>query len=875
VEHQVFICHSSADVTVARDICVGLENAGLRCWIAPRDPLPGMPYGQQIVSAIEATRVVLLVFSSNANGSRAVLGELELAANRGKIVLPVRIEDVQPSPNLEFYVRAIHWFDAATRPLDQTLPELVRDVRMVLPDLAVAEDGVGAPDSTPRKASNLPIQVTSFVGRERDVGEIKDLVDSGRLVTLVGSGGAGKTRTAVAVGEELAGTFADGVRFIELAPIADGSIVAATIARALGARESANRSTSDSILEYLKSKNLLVVIDNCEHVIDEVRALAGAVLHGCPGVRILATSRESLNIAGERVFRIPSLEVPPQDHKLNPKIALRYGAIALFADRARSADGRFTLTAANVPFVAEICRRLDGIPLAIELAAARVRVLSPRQLAEKLDERFRLLTGGDRSALPRHQTMRALIDWSYDLLSEQERATFRRVSIFADGFTLRGACAICGDCDELAVLDLLSSLIDKSLLQADPDKEDRFRLLESTREYAREKLAESGESESCAKSHLRYLKEVFTSAGDEYEATMSGAAVSGLSVELEDSRSALAWGINHCLDDAVDLFLATRLWANLGLHREGIERSERLLALIGEADAARLARLWERIALCAGGIGSAASAREAAERAMHYARISNDAGILADCLLRYADVIAHARRFENAVAALDEAESLGDLSPRRRLQGFHTRSLIGSLRGDLGAAARSWAQIRDLYASVENDIGVVSAALNLAELEHAQGATGEAIKTATSALSRAERLPDRSMRAQLLLNLAGYLSAAGDVKGAHHAATRALAYFASTDPEGTFTAIALEHLALCIAREGDLHQAATIEGYVENTFARLGFEREYTESTTHEKLMELLAAHTPLDELAALLARGKTMEALDAVAGATRKAAVT
>ena len=286
---------------------------------------------------------------------------------------------------------------------------------------------------------------------------------------------------------------------------------------------------------------MLLVIDNCEHLIDDVRIVVNAILRSCPDICIVATSRESLNVAGERVFRLPSLAVPPAGEVVTTASAQQYGAVTLFADRAIASDGRFTLSDENVQTVAEICRRLDGIPLAIELAAARIKVLSPQQLLSRLNERFRVLTGGDRSALPRHQTMRALIDWSYDLLSDPERALFRGLSIFAAGFTLEGAAAVCSgeDCDEIAVLDLLSSLVDKSLLQTDPGAEERYRLLESTRQYAREKLEEIGEFEDAARRHLAYLAQLFKKAGMEYETTLSGGAVMPLAVELEDARTPL------------------------------------------------------------------------------------------------------------------------------------------------------------------------------------------------------------------------------------------------------------------------------------------------------------------------------------------------
>jgi len=578
-----------------------------------------------------------------------------------------------------------------------------------------------------RLANNLPHQVTSFIGRDEEVVQIKKLVERHRLVTLVGMGGGGKTRCAIQAASELLGGFANGVWLVELAPISSGSLVVTTIARTVGARESPKTSLLGALLTHLERWDSLLVIDNCEHVLDEVRSVVAAMLRQTAGMRVLATSREALNIAGEHAFHLPSLAVPPIEAQ-SPDTVLRYGATALFNDRAQSAHARFILTNENARFVGEIARRLDGIPLAIELAAARVKVLSPQQLAQRLNERFRVLTGGDRSALPRHQTMRALIDWSYDLLSEHERTLFRKVSIFADTFTLQGATAVgTDDGDELSVLNLLSSLVDKSLLQTELGVEDSYRLLESTRQYAREKLLECGEFQPTARRHLDYLGELFRKSAEADETMVSSAAVAALAAQLEDARNALDWGAECCAGDAADLFLATRLWIYLGLNREAIDRAQRMIGLLGERDSARLARLWERVAASAAAIGHYASAKEGAQRAVQYARVSGDSGIVADCLLRYAVIMGNNRAFDEAAAALDEADALAAPSLRRELQALNARGFVASIKGDLEIATRCYAQLRDRYTSLGSDAGTVSISINLAEKEYARGETVQAI----------------------------------------------------------------------------------------------------------------------------------------------------
>src|SRR5579871_3292621 len=301
--------------------------------------------------------------------------------------------------------------------------------------------------------NNLPRQLTSFVGRDEVVEEIAQLVAAAPLVSLVGTGGAGKTRTAVAVATKLLDQFGDGVFFVELAPLNDESLVVQALAATLHVQESSQRPLLMTLLAYLAEKQLLIIFDNCEHVIAQARRTIGSLLRDCPGISLLATSRQPLTIAGERVYRVPPLSVPERAN-VSPQEALSYGAVALFADRVQAADAQFTVTERNVVPVVKICRSLEGLPLALELAAARATVLSPWQIAERLDRVFDLLTGSADSAPPRHQTMRAVINWSYSLLSSQARLFFDRLSVFAGGFTLESATGVCAD-DTLVSEDIL------------------------------------------------------------------------------------------------------------------------------------------------------------------------------------------------------------------------------------------------------------------------------------------------------------------------------------------------------------------------------------------------------------------------------------
>jgi class 3 adenylate cyclase/energy-coupling factor transporter ATP-binding protein EcfA2 len=299
--------------------------------------------------------------------------------------------------------------------------------------------------NNPELPNNLPQQTTSLIGREKAVEEVKSLVETNHLVTLTGSGGCGKTRLSVQVAADLLDGTGDGVWLVELASLSDPNLVPQAVANVLGAKEEPGKSISQTLVEWLKKKNLLLVLDNCEHLLEECAKVADAIIRSCPGVKILASSREALGITGEQSYRVPSLETPDPKQTYTIERLSQFASAQLFIDRARMARLDFEITNANAPALVSLCHHLDGIPLAIELAAARVRALSVEEINDRLHDRFRFLTGGSRTALPRQQTLRALIDWSYDLLSEKEQTMLRRLSVFSGGWTLEAAESVCSD----------------------------------------------------------------------------------------------------------------------------------------------------------------------------------------------------------------------------------------------------------------------------------------------------------------------------------------------------------------------------------------------------------------------------------------------
>jgi len=393
---------------------------------------------------------------------------------------------------------------------------------------------------------NLPVQITSFIGREKEMAEIKQALGKYRLVTLTGSGGTGKTRLSLQVAADLLDQFADGVWFIELAPLTNADLIPQTFLSTLGIAEQQDHTALKSLTDFICEKKLLIVMDNCEHLIEASAKVADALLNSAPGITILATSREALGVKGEMAWYVPSLALPDVRRLPNIEQLSYCEAVRLFMERAILVDPHFHMTHGTALAIAQVCVRLDGIPLAIELAAARVKSLSVDQIAARLDDRFRLLIGGARTALPRQQTLRATIDWSYNLLSEFECAVLERLSVFVGGWTIEAAEAIGtgGNVIKLDVLELLTNLVNKSLVVFNPADE-RYGMLETVRQYAREKLVASGEASTYMSAHIEY----FLKLAEEAESYQAGEEqvkwLNRLEAEHDNFRIALDWSLQE------------------------------------------------------------------------------------------------------------------------------------------------------------------------------------------------------------------------------------------------------------------------------------------------------------------------------------------
>jgi predicted ATPase/Flp pilus assembly protein TadD len=433
---------------------------------------------------------------------------------------------------------------------------------------------------------SLCVPVSELIGREAELAEVTALVTKHRLVTLTGEGGIGKTHLAIEVARHLLSEFVDGAWVAELAPLADPELVPVTVATALGLELAAGAMSAERVANALGGKQLMLVLDNCEHVIDAAARMAGVLLHTNAAIRLLATSREPLRVEGEHLYRVPPLAVPAEGADDMDEL-LRHGAVQLFVTRARAADPHFSPDGGTAAVAAAICRRLDGIPLAIELAAARGAALGIEDLASRLDDRFRLLTGGRRTALPRHQTLQATLDWSYELLSEPERLVLHRLAIFAGGFGLEAAGVVAASAEiaPSAVVDCVASLVTKSLVTANVgDATDHHRLLETTRAYAIEKLAESGELTSVGRRHAEYYRDLFERAAAEWE-TQPAAEWSGTyKPRVDNVRAALDWAFSARGDSSIGVALTVAsvpLWMHLSLLDECRVRVERALSNLG------------------------------------------------------------------------------------------------------------------------------------------------------------------------------------------------------------------------------------------------------------------------------------------------------
>ena len=682
--------------------------------------------------------------------------------------------------------------DLGTHPL-RDLPRPERVVQLCHPDLRNDFPPLRAPKSV--GAHGLPVQLTTFVGREAQISEVRKLMAGNRLVTLTGAGGAGKTRLAVEIAARIAPEFRDGVWYVDLAPITYPAVVRVTVARALGLPDQPGRSTMDTLLRFVADRQLLILLDNCEHLLDASAELVVALLAGAPALTVLATSREPIGVTGEATWRVPSLSVAD-------------AAIELFADRARLAQAGFTVSSDNAAAVAEICGRLDGMPLAIELAAARVRSLSLAEILEGLHDRFRLLTGGARTAVRRQQTLRASVDWSHALLSEPERDLFRRLAVFLGGFDVDAAQAVAGggDVERYQVLDQLTLLVDKSLVVAENTSgRTRYQLLETVRQYAQEKLAESGEADAVRSRHRDHYTAMAAlldaPARTDYERRVDHAEE-----EMDNLRAAFVWSLETG-DVGRSLELAASLqplWFTRGRIREGLAWFD--AALTGGdtnqpevADAVRARALADKAVLDAW--VAARFSMDLAQRALTIAREVDDPALLVRALTACGVVAGY---YDREVARAYFAEAIGlarAIDDRWRLSQILALQAQGAtIAGDPLAVRAAAEEGRDLA----DAIGDRSMRMCRFWLGLAQGTRGDlagAVKQLGEVAAEAAATHDEIWRVSSLGSRGIVLAYQGDAAGARAAAEATLENGAELG--AFFVSMGYHVLALAALAAGD------------------------------------------------------------------------
>jgi predicted ATPase/DNA-binding CsgD family transcriptional regulator len=614
------------------------------------------------------------------------------------------------------------------------------------------------PGSPLRRRHNLPAQLTSFIGREHEVAEITRLLETTRLLTLTGAGGSGKTRLAFQVAADLVDHYRDGVWLIELAPLSDPVFVPHVTASALAVTEQPHRPLDEIIADHLREKSVLLIFDNCEHVLQRCSALVDILLRACPAVHVLATSREALRIAGEVTWRVPPLSLPEASRTGGFEHLLKYESVRLFVDRAAAVAG-FTATPEIAGTVARICRRLDGIPLAIELAAARVRALSVEQIAARLDDRFALLTDGDRTAPPRQRTLQAAIDWSHELLSEPERTAFRRLSVFADGWTLEAAEAVCADggIAPSQVLGLLTQLIDKSLVIADTRGDTRYRFLETIRQYASDRLAESHEGSDVRTRHRDwYLHLAERADGALWAGQDQEAWLERLETEFDNLRNALAWsrvardGGEPLLRLAASLML---FWVWQDHYREGLAWLEQALSVTGAERIPARAQTLCAAAFLALVQDDSSRAAAWAEQSVAVWREIGNAAELGRCLrvlalaVHYQGDVRRARTLaEEGVAICREAGDAHGVYATLNILGG-----IASNQKDYAAARAAYEESLALARSFGNDIRVAIVASNLGAVALYQNDIGRARDLLIQALRAGKPAAFKQIRAMCLV----------------------------------------------------------------------------------------------------------------------------
>jgi predicted ATPase/DNA-binding winged helix-turn-helix (wHTH) protein len=717
-----------------------------------------------------------------------------------------------------------------------------------------------AADAHAALLSNLPAELPPLYGRAEDLPALRALIDSHKLVTVAGAGGIGKTALAQALAHRLRGSFDDGVWLVELAPVADASLVATTMAGVLHVELGAEAQI-ETLAKALSASRMLIVLDNCEHLLHAVAELAAALHRAAPNVRLLVTSQEPLKVAQEHVYRLGALALPAE---AGVESARQAGAVALFEARAQAADPRFALTEHNIAAVVDICRHLDGIALAIELAAARVPLLGVEGLRARLDERFSVLKGGARLALPRHQTLRAALDWIHGLLMQDEQTVFRRLGVFAGSFGLESAQHVARDdsIDEWAVLDRLGGLVDKSLVVAETGEAPRYRLLETSRAFAMEKMQQADETDAVRRSHAEAMLAVFEGSLEEEYVLPTQARLERYLPDLDNARAALDWSAGASGDAELQIALTGAIawvWVSAGLRPEGMRRTRSAMARIAPSTAphlaARLLGSWSRLAHPEAGPEELA----ADARAVELYRTLGDRRALFTALCFQSRVQSNCRRTEEAEVALDEAEQSFESTwpPALRIPLLIGRSQLFMRQGRFEEGMGVEQELLQLAIAL-NDKRLTVYVLIL--LEQTVASLGRWEESVALGRDMAERIQgDRSLRSGIenivFSNLSASLTALGEIDQALEMARRA---YPAVEQAGRVMEL-LDPYGLLAFKRGRIGDAARMLGRADMRYATSNVPRYPVEQRLHDMLVLELQDAMPPDELSRLMKEGEAL----------------
>ena len=681
-------------------------------------------------------------------------------------------------------------------------------------------------------SNNLPSQLTTFIGRERDIADVKHLLADAPLLTLVGPGGAGKTRLSIQVAADLIDQFEKGVWLIELAPLTDPALVVQAVASPFAVGEVAGRTLLSVLVDYLQAKSLLLVLDNCEHLVTACAELVGTLLRACPNVKVLTSSREALGVAGEVTYRVPPLSRPDPKRVQSLEQVTEFESVRLFVERAVRSQPRFALTDANANAVAQICHRLDGIPLAIELAAARARVLTVDQIAARLDDRFRLLTRGSRAGLPHHQTLRAAMDWGYDLLEAEERALLRRLSVFAGGCTLEAVEAICAgdDVEVLDVDDLVASLVDKSFVTAEGLNGDtRYGLLETIRQYGHEKLQESGEAAVLRGRHLDWYLGLAEQAEPELQGSEEVGWLNRLEMEHDNLRTALDWAASGARNIEARLRLAGalhRFWSMRGHLTEGRSWLESAIGEGGDASPARVKAIYGAGVL-AFDQGDYARAEALLEQSLALSREHGDMVSTARTLNHLALVHRDRGDYARAITLLEESQALCRATGQKWVlaQALHSLALAVRRLEDYDRATALLEESLPLWRETGDKSGLARSFASLGVLARYRGDFARARALLEESLALSREWGHKSAVADVLLNLGSVAKNEGDYARATALYQECL-ILSREIGHRLHIGVALENLAIVTHYQGDDERASELAEEAKTLLLALGAKQQ-------------------------------------------------